>query len=246
MFKAAAGFLVAMAVATSAFGQDAPPPPPVDPWTSSLGAGLAVTSGNTDTQNVNISFGTAFDPKTIHLFKAEALYLRGESDGETQADKTTALGRYERTVSDRTFWFGELSYLRDPFKSIDYLISPIAGFGYHVIKTENRMLSFDAGVGASFESSPELGSKSGGAVKAGESYEWSISPTSKFTQHLSGLFKADDFDDALYHFDAGIATTIAARAELKVSYVYDYKNRPPSAEIEKGDSALFAAILYKF
>jgi putative salt-induced outer membrane protein YdiY len=238
----AAAFLAGLVMALPLFSQDAP----VDPWTSSLGAGLAITSGNTDTQNINISAATAYDPKAIHVFKAEALYLRGEANGETQTDKSTALGRYERTVSDRTFWFGELSYLRDPFKSIDYLISPIAGMGSYLVKTATQKLSFDGGIGAAFESNPELGDSSSGAVKAGESWEWAISPTSKLTQHLSGLWKADDFDDALYHFDAGIATTIAARAELKLSYVYDYKNLPPSPDVEKGDSALFAAVLYKF
>ena len=55
----------------------------------------------------------------------------------------------------------------------------------------------------------------------------------------------DDFGDALYHFDAGISTTIAARAELKVSYLYDYKNQPPP-DVKKGDSALFAALLFKW
>lgn len=229
-------------LAAGAFAQDAPP----KPWNSSFGAGLAITSGNTDTQNINVSFGTVFDPKTVHVFKADALYLRGEADGETQADKATASGRYERTVSDRTFWFGELSYLRDPFKEISYLISPIAGAGYHLIKTETRKLTLDAGAGAAFESNGDFGSETSGAVKAGQSFDWAISPASRFTQRLNGLWKTDDFDDALYHFDAGLATTIAARAELKLSYIYDYKNKPPNPEVEKGDSALFAAILYKF
>ena len=76
--------------------------------------------------------------------------------------------------------------------------------------------------------------------------DWSISKTSKFTQRLTGLWKTDDFSDALYHFDAGIASTLAQRLELKLSYVYDYKNRTPSPEVEKGDSALFAALLVKF
>src|SRR5690349_7440133 len=43
------------------------------------------------------------------------------------------------------------------------------------------------------------------------SFDWTISPVSKFTQKLSGLWKTDDFGDALYHFDAGISTTVAAR-----------------------------------
>ena len=63
---------------------------------------------------------------------------------------------------------------------------------------------------------------------------------------MNGLWKADDWDDAFYHFDAGIATTIASRAELKLSYLYDYKNKPSLTTVEKSDSALFAALLYKF
>lgn len=236
------------AVAAWSLSAQQPPAakPPAKLWTSSAGAGLAITSGNSDTQSLNLSFATTYDPKTGRLFKADALYLRGSANGETQVDKATALGRYERTLSERLFWFGEISYLRDPFKAIDSLISPIAGLGYQVIKTESRILSVDGGVGATLESSPTGGSETSGAIKAGESFEWTLSPTSKLTQRLNGLWKTDDFDDALYHFDAGIATTITTRAELKLSYLYDYKNKPSEAGIEKGDSALFAAILFKF
>ena len=218
---------------------------PAKPWASSFGAGLAVTSGNSDTRNINVAFNSVFDPKTIHIFKADALYLLGESNDEKQVDKATANARYERTASEKIFWFGEAGYLRDPFKAINYLISPIAGVGYYVIKNPVRTLTVDAGAGAAIESNSVLGRTSGGALKAGEAFDWVISPTSKFTQRLNGLWKTNDFADALYHFDAGIATTIAARAELKLSYVVDYKNRPPSG-VDKTDTALFATILYKF
>jgi putative salt-induced outer membrane protein YdiY len=220
--------------------------PPVDPWSSSVGAGLAITSGNSDTTNINVSANTAWDPKTDRLFKAEALYLLGETNGEKQVDKSTALARYEQLFSERAFWFGEVQYLRDPFKAINYLVSPLAGAGYHVIRTDTRKLTFDGAVGGVIEDNDLLGRDTSGALKAGESFEWSISPVSKLTQKLTGLWKADDFGDALYHFDAGLATTVASRLELKLSYVYDYKNETPSPDIEKGDSALFAALLVKF
>lgn len=218
----------------------------VDPWTSSAGAGIALTSGNSDTQNVNLSFNTLWDPKTNRTFKADALYLLGRSDGEKQVDKASANTRYEQLFGQRAFWFGEVGYLRDPFKEISYLVAPLVGAGIHVIKDDARKLTFDGAVGAVVESNPTLGRDTSGALKAGESFDWTISPVSKFTQRLTGLWKADDFGDALYHFDAGIATTVAARLELKVSYVYDYKNEPPSPDVEKGDSALFAALLVKF
>lgn len=223
--------------------QDAPPP---KSWTSSAGAGLALTSGNSDTQNINIAFNTLWDPKTSRTFKVDALYLLGRNNGEKQVDKASAGARYEQLFGPRAFWFGEVQYLRDPFKEISYLVSPLAGAGIHVIDTGVRKLTFDAAAGAVMESNAGFGRDTSGALKAGQSFDWTLSPTSKLTQRLTGLWKVDDFGDALYHFDAGLATTVATRLELKVSYLYDYKNHPPSPDVEKGDSALFAALLVKF
>lgn len=230
--------------AIPAFAQPAPPPPP--PWTGSVGAGLAVTSGNSDTKNINLSLTAKYDPKTRFLFKAEALYLRGDAEGVKQVDKATADARDEYTLSPRTFAFGEVSYLRDPFKSIDYFIAPVVGGGYRIIRSDTRNLTVDAAVGVQTESNSIVGRSSGGAVKAGENFDWALSPTSKVTQKLTGIWKTNDFGDALYHFDAGLTTTVATRVELKVAYTYDYKNEPPLPTIEKGDSAFFAAVLFKF
>jgi len=220
--------------------------PPTNPWTSSIGAGLAVTSGNTDTKNINLSFTTKYDPKTRYLFKAEALYLRGDAEGVKQVDKATADARGEYNLSPRTFALAEVSYLRDPFKAIDYFIAPVAGAGYRVIKSDARNLTVDGAVGVQTESNALLGRSSSGAVKGGENFDWALSPTSKITQKLTGIWKTNDFGDALYHFDAGLTTTVATRLELKVAYNYDYKSKPPLPTIEKGDSAFFAAVLFKF
>src|SRR6185503_1882095 len=92
--------MIALAV-VAAWSLSAQQTPPVKAWTSSAGAGLAITSGNSDTQSLNLSFATTYDPKTGRLFKADALYLRGSANGETQVDKASALGRYERTLSER-------------------------------------------------------------------------------------------------------------------------------------------------
>ena len=239
-------FLVPVALVllcSSASAADAPPPPP---WQSSIGAGLAITSGNTDTKNVNVTFATKYDPKTRLLFKADALYLRADANGAKQVDKLTADAREEYTVSDRTFAFGEVTFLRDPFKAIDSFIAPLVGAGYRIIKTDVRNLSVDGAVGAQLERITGDGTSNGGAAKAGEDFDWTLSPTSKITQKLSGIWKTSDWSDALYHFDAGISTTIVTRAELKLSYAYDYKNKPPLRSIKKGDSALVAAIVFKF
>jgi Protein of unknown function, DUF481 len=106
-------------VAVSALAED---PPPAKEWSSSIGAGLAITSGNTDTKNYNLAFATKYDPKTRFVFKADALYLRGDSNGVTQVDKASLDARGEYSLSDRTFAFVEVSYLRDPFKDVTYFV----------------------------------------------------------------------------------------------------------------------------
>ncbi|HEX3578408.1 MAG TPA: DUF481 domain-containing protein [Thermoanaerobaculia bacterium] len=240
--KRAAFAILLTSLATTLFAADPPP----KPWTSSVGAGLAITSGNTDTKNYNLAFATKYDPKTKFVFKADALYLRGDSNGVTQVDKTSADARGEYSLSDRTFAFAEVSYLRDPFKGLNYLVAPLAGGGYRIIKSDKRNLTVDAALGAEMESNAGAGRSSGGAAKAGENFDWALSPTSKFTQKLTAIWKTNDFGDALYHFDAGLTTTVATRLELKLAYVYDYKTKPPSINIKKGDSAIFAALLVKF
>lgn len=215
-------------------------------WTNSVGAGLAMTSGNSNTRNVNLSLNSLWDPKSGRTFKVDALYLHGERDGERQVDKTTVNVRFERLVEDRAFWFGEICYLRDPFRDVTFLITPVGGAGYHAIRRDDRKLTLDGALGGAVEENDANGRTDSVAVKVGQSLEWKLSPDSRFSQRLTGLWKADDVDDALYHFDAAVATTVATRVELKLSWLYDYKNRPPSPDIEKGDSALFAALLFKF
>ena len=236
--------MIFMALVTvNALAED---PPPAKEWSSSVGAGLAITSGNTDTKNYNLAFATKYDPKTRFVFKADALYLRGDSNGVTQVDKASLDARGEYSLSDRTFAFVEVSYLRDPFKDVTYFVAPLAGGGYRIIRSDKENLTVDGALGAEMESNAGAGRSSGGAAKAGENFDWALSPTSKVTEKLTGIWKTSDFGDAFYHFDAGLTTTVATRLELKLAYVYDYKTKPTSATVKKGDSALFAALLVKF
>ena len=84
-----AWLIVFLLVSVAALAQETP----AKLWSSSLGAGLALTSGNSDTRNVNLNFNTAWDPKTVRRFKADAVYLRGDSGGETNVDKASAGAR---------------------------------------------------------------------------------------------------------------------------------------------------------
>jgi len=105
---------------------------PAEPriWTVLASAGLALTSGNTDTSSVNAAYEVAYDPQTRNVIKSDGLWIRGKT-GDTLTTSRLGLSiRDERAIASRAFVFAQNQYLRDEFKSIDYLLAPTGGLGY--------------------------------------------------------------------------------------------------------------------
>lgn len=236
--------LVAPAVLASA--ADAPPPPENTGWVGSIGAGLAITSGNTDTKTINFGGVAASDAKKRNVVKLDGLYIRTSTDGDTTVNRTGLGVRDEYALGKRSFAFGEVRFLRDEFKGISHLISPLVGVGYKLVDQEKVHFQVDAAVGAAFETPVEGDSTNSGAYHFGEAFVWKLSPTSTFGQSATGLWKTKDSSDALYRFEASLAVSVSSRFELKVSFADEYKNKPTSATLKKNDTALLTNIVYKF
>lgn len=219
-------------------------PPPV--WTGSAGFGLTLNRGNTDTTNINLSFDATRDPKQKDVWKMEALYLRGDTNGELSANRVFAQVRYERNLAPRLFAFGQLPYLRDHFKSIDYYIAPNGGIGYKVIATPQTTLTADAGLGVKWEKNPGFDVKTSAVVTSGDRFELKLSPTSTITQSFSAIWDANDWEDALYTFGAGVAAALTTKSQLKLELLDAYATRPPMATVKNNDVAVLAAVVYKF
>lgn len=255
-FAAIALALLVLAPAVPTLAQEAAPAKPLcpcpepDPLPPALqgafSAGLALTTGNTDTSSFNLGFNLVYDPKTHGLFKAEAFYLRSSSDGIATTDKAGANLRYQYALSERLYAFVQLGYQRDRFKNITYLLTPMAGGGYYVMKEKNLELTVDVAIGGAFEKDSGFDATSSGAFSVGQGFLWKISPTATFTEKATGLWKTDAISDSFYHFEVGIAASLIKNFELKVSYLVDYKNRPNPPTLLKTDTALIAAIVWKF
>jgi putative salt-induced outer membrane protein len=237
-----------MATASSAFAQPAaaPPPEPAKTWTGGAGAGLSVTSGNSDTLNVNLAFDLTRDPKTRHVVKAKGLYLRGEQDDEATVDRTALGVRDEYTLTPRAFVFGQLDYLRDTFKAIDYLVAPTGGIGYKVVDTAVTKWAVDAGGGLVWEKNPGQDLDTSAALTAGEALTHQLTATASLKHAIIALWKADDLADGLYTFSVGLATEVSPRVQLSVDLLDSFKNKPATADTEKNDVALVTALTMKF
>ncbi len=80
--------LVALTAIPAALAQDLPPPaeqtPPAPPpieqaatWSGTVGGGLSLTSGNTDSLTYNLAFDIARNSQQGNVVKWTGLYLRG-------------------------------------------------------------------------------------------------------------------------------------------------------------------------
>jgi putative salt-induced outer membrane protein len=240
--------LVALATAvTPALAQDTCPCPeePEPGWRTSIGFGFAYTTGNTDTQNLNLTFDVIHDPKTKNVFRADGFWIRNETDGEVSANRAALMLRDEYTFSGRTFAFVELSYQQDEFKELDYLWTPLGGIGHHLVDSERVRLTVDGAVGGAFEKLYDQASTSDGTFKVGQSLRWQISGSATLTQSAWGLWKFSDTSDSYYHLSLALSSSVTGWLEVQLSLVNDYKNKPASPELEKNDLALLANLVLK-
>jgi len=233
------GLLTAVPVV---FAQAEPPP---KPWTIAASAGLALTSGNTDTSTVNVAYDLVYDPRAKNSIKSDGLMIRGKTEGELSADRLGLNIRDEYRINGSAYVFGKNQYLRDRFKDIDYLYAPSAGLGLKLLDTTGTKLETDVGVGGVWEKNSGASVRSSGAVTVGEKLTQALTATTTLTQAFSGLWKTQDFQDSLLTLGVGVAAAMSTHTQLKVELLDTFKNKPPTAAVEKNDVAILIAVVFK-
>lgn len=243
-FAAMSTLVATMALAQTPAPAPAPPPPP--PWTGNVAAGIAITSGNTDTRTFNLSAALASNPKARHAFAADAVYLRGSNEGDTNVNRTAVSARHQFALSPRAYLFEQVQYFRDPFKGLRYLLSPTVGAGYKVYESPETLFTVDGGLGLAIEGRPVDERSTDGAISANQKLSHKLNDATQITQSVAALWKLDAPEDALYTFGVSLATALTTRSQFKVELVDVYKTRPPSAAFGKNDLALITGIVIKY
>jgi putative salt-induced outer membrane protein YdiY len=234
------------AIPTIALAQAAPAPPPPPPgWIGSAGAGLALTSGNSDTSTVNAAYEVKRDTGSPFLFSSSGLLVWGKAQGALTSDRLALEGRVERRLNPRTSLFAQTQYLRDSFKAIDYLVSPTVGLKRILFQNDRTELAVDGGVGIVWEQNPGLELQTDGAVTGSQQFRHKLTATTDVREKVSALWKMDDFGDALYTFTTGMAATVTTATQLKLEFLDTYKTKPP-VDVQKNDIALLVSFVYKF
>lgn len=224
----------------------AAPAAPAPPWTGNAGFGLSLSRGNTSTTNFNASFEATHDPKTTSVWKFKGLYLRGTNNDVLAVDRLNLEGRNERKLSERAYAFGQLQFLQDEFKQIDYMFAPGVGVGYKLVATPATTFNVDGGLGFKVEKNPGFDRRDDVVITASDKFEHKLSPTAAITQSFGALWKANEFGDALYTFTVGAAAALTTRTQMKIELLDTYSTRPPNAAVKNNDVAVLTTLVYKF
>jgi putative salt-induced outer membrane protein YdiY len=236
---------LALVCAGPVFAQ-APAPGPPKIWTVTASAGLALTSGNSNTSTVNLAYDLTYDPQRRNIIKSDGLFLRGETEGELSAHRTGLNIRDEYKLTDRIFVFGQNQYLKDEFKDIEYLLAPTGGIGYKLIDTPETKLGIDGSAGVVWEKNTGIDdTRTSGALAMSQRLQQLLTENTTLTQSFTGLWKTEDFEDALFTLGISIAASMSTRTQLKVEALDTYKNKPPLPTIQPNDIAVLMSIVYK-
>jgi putative salt-induced outer membrane protein len=225
-------FLIASALSTAA---------EESPWEFTSAAGLSFSDGNSDSLAYSLQFlGSYLKDGNEAYFGMD--YFQAEDNGIENTDNLKLFGQFNDDISDRWYVGGHGSYYHDEIADTDYRVDAGVLLGFRAINRENTKLSFEAGPGYAWEE--QGGSRSEFAtIRLAQRFEHHFSKTSKVWQSLSWTPRADDPDDALAEFEAGVETRITRQWSLR-SYLRYRFDDTPAAGRSRYDTALMLGLSY--
>lgn len=227
-----------------------------DGWTGTGELGLAVSSGNSKSENLNtkLSFKNE-DDQWKHQFSLAALRAKGEAtgdfdgDGVPETDFRLNANRYEAGASsalkmnERAYWIGALRYENDDFAPFEHQTTFSLGYGYSVIKSESTQLSLEAGPGYRRAKSSDTGQTESGAILRAQ-LDFSHQLTDN-TSLGNLLLVESGSDNTFIQNDLGIKVAMNSKLALKAG-LQVRNNSEVGQGVDKTDTLTTVNLVYTF
>jgi putative salt-induced outer membrane protein YdiY len=237
-FRTRAGSLVAalvvMAAAPALSAEDAPK----SPWSGSAELSYVATDGNTDTQTVGFGGELHYKPG-VWSWDLKASYVESESDGVTNAERTTLLAGASRTINSRLDYYARVGYLANEFAGIDSNWSGETGLSYKLLTGEEHVLDVGGGVGYTAEERTTGEDREFATGSAFGRYKWKFSKTAELAEEATFLYDFEDSDNWRFMNSLSVSAAINSLFTLKAYYNVVHLNDPvPGFEETDGTTGL--------
>jgi putative salt-induced outer membrane protein YdiY len=225
-------------------------------WDATLGVGMTLTRGNSDTMMSTLTFkGQRKSTNSEVLLGAAGTYgetttERRRANGEKHDDKRTtaanlsSFGQFNYLFTDRFYGGGRLDYLHDAIADLKYrfTVSPLAGV--YAVKNPKTKLSFEGGPSAVFERQGDEDNQYA-ALRLGDRFEQKFTPRSRLWQSFDYIPQIDRFANYLLVAEVGTEAAITEKVILRAVVQDTYDNEPAEGR-KKNDVKLITSVVYKF
>ena len=221
--------------ATESFAQDE------EGFSGRAALGYLSTTGNTETQSVNINFETGWNYDRWH-HRFSGLAVQSSTSNVTTAEAYGLNWKTDYDIDDTSYWYGLVAWNKDKFSAYDQQIREAIGYGRHFIDTERHELSGEVGAGARQADLRDGTAQDEAILRLSGEYIWRISETSRFSQTLA---IEDGSDNTYLEAGSSLSADIMESLALVVSYTIK-SNSDVLPGTEKTDTFTSVSIEYSF
>lgn len=228
---------------------------PVSPafaqWTGKGQLGLALSTGNGDSMNLN---ARAEVKHTVDEWQRRlaisAVYESDDDESTSQMFEVEGDSRY--SFNPRDFWFGSFRYQNDRFSGFRYQATIAGGIGHRFIDTDRTKLTGQFGLGFKATETRDaidpatqllvLGAKTDSIAAVG-GLDWEHKVTDTTTVYNNFAFEAAKQNNFVRN-ETGVSVAMTSRLALAVAYTVRYNTDPPVG-YDKTETLLTANVVYE-
>jgi putative salt-induced outer membrane protein len=212
-------------------------------WTGVGELGFVSTSGNTDTETLNLKLEFIKEMEQWrHRFTAAA--LTASKNGTNDAKRYSAEFQGDRKLSEKSYVFGALRWDVDKFGAYDPMQTITAGYGNQLLKSDTHELKAEIGLGYRKMEDATTGISSNDAIARLLLDDiWAITPTTAWTNRL--LVESGS-DNTFTQFNTGLAVSMSERFALKFGFELRNNSDIPATVLDKTDTTTTMNLVYHF
>jgi len=213
--------------------------PPPTRWTGSFVAGAIISTGNTESQNYNLSLDATRRAEDDRLTFGAGYFFGQQTDPDTGIESTTTdnwfvQGKYDYFFTKKFYGYANARVERDRIAALDLRFTPGVGVGYQWVERDDFNFNTEAGITWVYEDYETGDSESHFAARFAYHVDKKINDKVKLFHNLEYLPSLEDIEDFNVTADAGLRATLTANmfGEAKVEWRYD---ATPAPGAEKND-----------
>lgn len=225
------------------------------PWSGSIAAGYASTSGNTDSSAANAKAEVRYDKaRWHHMLGGTAIGTASASNRDepsnTTAEAYWAGGKSLYDLTDRYYAFGGIDWYKDRFSAYDWQLFEAVGLGWRVLRGPEVLLALEGGAGAT-QSRFQTGESQDSAIWLVRGlFSWNISEHATFSERASVRSGSNNtYVDSTTELKASIVGSLALVLAYTVRYnsetTLDTSLTPPR-NYDKTDTFTTISLEYAF